>query len=96
MRAIGIKFDSKTEPLYLQDEGSKIGIEGGLSSRETDAIDPILKRKETVQEGPPGKSRELFGRKNKGMVMAVKAAEVTVREEEDGTDLSRPIDKRSL
>ena len=73
-----------------------MGIEGGLASRKANAIDPLSKRGEAIQDAFEGKGGVLFGAKNEGVVMAVKAAEIAARKKEDGADLSRPVDERGF
>jgi len=71
-------------------------MEGGLASGKADAIDPVSKRDEAIQDAFEGKGGVLFGEEDEGVVMAVKAAEIAARKKEDGADLSRPVDERGF
>jgi hypothetical protein len=68
-------------------------MEGGLASGKADAIDPVSKRAEAIQDAFEGKGGVLFGAEDEGVVMAVKAAEIAAGQEEDGANLPRPVNE---
>jgi hypothetical protein len=79
--------------LYLSGQEWKISMEGRFSACEADPINPILKRKEVSQNVIEWNRRISLWLKDERVVMAVRTAEIAVREEEDRTDFPWPIHK---
>jgi hypothetical protein len=71
-------------------------MESGFSPRETDPIDPIPQGMETGENIFQVNGDILLRMENKGMIVAVRAAEITVGKEEYRAEFSRPIQKGSL
>jgi len=71
-------------------------MESGLSARETDPIDPIPQRMETGENIFQVNGDILLRMENKGVVVAVRAAEITVGKEKYRAEFSRPIQKGGL
>ena len=71
-------------------------MEGGFSPREANPIDPISQRTKPTENIFQRKRRITLRMENKGMVVAVGAAEITVGEEKHGADFSWPIRKGGL
>ena len=81
---------------YLSDQGRKICMKGRFSACETDAIEPPFKTSEASENLLEWNCKVVLGMKGKGVIMAVRAAEVAIGEEKDRTDFPRPIHKGSL
>jgi len=71
-------------------------MEGGLSTRKANPFNPIMIRMKGTQNLFHWNGSILLRLKNKGVVMAERAAEVAVGKKENGADLPWPIHKGSL
>jgi hypothetical protein len=71
-------------------------MEGRLSARDANPIDPALKRVEVTQNLFKRDRTKLFRMKNEGVVMAVRAAEIAMRKEEHRADFPWPIHEGGL
>jgi hypothetical protein len=71
-------------------------MEGWLSTRQANPINPIPIRTEVTQDVFNGNRRILLRVKNERVVVTVRATEVAMGEKKDGTDLSWPIYKGGL
>jgi hypothetical protein len=96
MRPVRIQFDQEPQPFNPPDEGREVGMKGGFTPGQTHTINPTSKRNEPIQNVFEKKGRELLRAKNQGMVVAIAAAKVAARQEEDGADFPRPIDERGF
>jgi hypothetical protein len=81
---------------YPSDQNRKIRIESWLPTGDANPVDPTLERMETAQNLFKWDRLILFRMKNERMIVTIRAAEITGREEEDRTDLPSPIDKGGL
>ena len=81
---------------YLPHQERKICMKGRLSARDTNSVDPTLKRVEVTQNVFQRDRTVLFRMKNEGVIMAVRAAEIAIRKEEHRADFSWPIHKGGL
>ena len=83
-------------PFDLLDQMEKTRMKSGLSSRETNPIDPALKRTESAENGFERNRTIPLRIKDERMIMAVRTAEIAIRKEENGTNLPGPIDEGSF
>jgi hypothetical protein len=63
--------------LYFSDQEGKICMESRLSTREANPVDPIPQRMETGENIFERKGSILLGMENKGVVVAIRTAEIT-------------------
>jgi hypothetical protein len=68
-------------------------MQGGLSTRKANPINPILKRVKATQNVFQWDGRITLRMENEGVVMAVRTAEVTIGEEKYRAELFWPIHK---
>ena len=78
-------------PFYFPDKEREVCVERGLSPREANSIDPILQRMETKENIFQWNGSILLGMENEGMIVAIRATEITAREEKHRTDFPLPI-----
>jgi hypothetical protein len=71
-------------------------MESGFSTCEADPIDPIPQSMETGEYIVQVNGSILLGMENKGMVVAIRTAKITVGKEKYRTEFSRPIQKGGL
>jgi len=71
-------------------------MQGGLSTRKTNPINPIPEGEEAGQNVIKWNRRIPLWVKNEGMVMAVRTAEIAVGEEENRADFPWPIHEGSF
>jgi len=71
----------------------KIFFQSRLSTGDANPIDPPLKGAEPTEHFFQGNRSVFLRMEDKGMIMAVRTAEVATGEEEDGTKFPWPIQK---
>jgi ribonuclease PH len=82
---------------YLTDQEKKIAaLQGRLSTRDTNPVNPIPIRTKITQHLFDWNGSILLRMKNERVVMAVRTTEVAMGKEKHRTNLPRPIHKGSL
>jgi hypothetical protein len=71
-------------------------VQGGLSARDANPINPFPKDAEAIQDVLQWNGRILLRTEDQGVVMAVRTAKVTTGKKEHRTKLSWPIQKGGL
>jgi hypothetical protein len=83
-------------PFYFPDQKRKVSMERRLSPCEANPIDPIPQRMEASENIFQWKGSILLGMENKGMIVAIRTAEITAGEEKHRADLPLPVREGGL
>jgi hypothetical protein len=81
---------------YLSNQRGKVSMEGWLSTCEANSVDPISQRMKTTENIFQWNGGILPRMENKGMIVAIRTAKITVRKKKHGTEFFWPIQKRGL
>jgi hypothetical protein len=71
-------------------------MESRLSTREANPVDPIPQRMETGENIFEWKGSILLGMENKGVVVAIRTAEITTRKKNHRAEFSPPVQEGGL
>jgi hypothetical protein len=78
---------------YFSGQERKIDVQGRLSTRYANPVNPIPQGVDATQNVFQWNRRITIGMKNEGVVMAVRTAKVTAGKKENRAEFPWPIDK---